>query len=128
MLDILILEDDLPMAGLLVAVLSDAHYSVGHAINGRTGLAMMATGQPRLVLSDVHMPDVDGISFARLLRGRADLPQPPIVFMTADTDRLPTPGGSVICLPKPFDLNTLMAQVQALVAQPRHPHPSPIVP
>jgi DNA-binding response OmpR family regulator len=128
MLDILILEDDLPMAGMLVEVLTDAHYAVGHAANGRAGLALMASGQPRLVLSDVRMPEVDGISFARQLRARTDLPQPPIVFMTAHTDMLPQAGASITFLAKPFDLATLVAQVQALVPIPQRLHPASIRP
>jgi two-component system chemotaxis response regulator CheY len=128
MLDILILEDDLPMAGMLVEVLTDAHYAVGHAANGRAGLALMASGQPRLVLSDVRMPEVDGISFARQLRARTDLPQPPIVFMTAHTDMLPQAGQNVTFLAKPFDLATLVAQVQALVPIPQRLHIPPILP
>lgn len=115
MLDILILEDDLPIGALLVEALTDAGYRVAHGINGVAGLALMSSCQPRLVLTDVLMPEMDGITFARQLRSRSDLPQPPIIFMTASDTILPRTERSLVWLHKPFDLDYLVAKVNTVL-------------
>jgi CheY-like chemotaxis protein len=118
MIDILIIDDDKPTRALLVDVLSEGGYRVADAGNGAEGLALTKTLQPRLILTDVHMPDMDGITFARQLRARADLAQPPIIFMTARAGVFPRAEGATLCLSKPFDLDGLLAHMQALLPAP----------
>ena len=118
MIDILIIDDDMPTRALLVDVLSEGGYRVADASNGVEGLALTKTLQPRLILTDVHMPDMDGVSFARQLRSRTDLAQPPIIFMTASEGVFPGAEGTTLCLGKPFDLDGLLAHMQALLPAP----------
>ena len=52
---------------------------VGEAANGREALDLMQSAPPDLVLTDIHMPDMDGIELARHL---LKLPRPPVVVFT----------------------------------------------
>jgi DNA-binding response OmpR family regulator len=61
---------------------------------------------------------MDGVTFARQLRARADLAQPMILFMTANDGAFPRTEETTICLSKPFDLDGLLAQMQALLPAP----------
>lgn len=65
---ILIVEDELPLIDALNEALSAVGYDVGVASNGNDALKKIEIFKPDLILLDIVMPDMDGISFLKQLR------------------------------------------------------------
>jgi two-component system response regulator AlgR len=83
-LRVMVVDDETPARRRLRELLDDCSASlpiavVGEAANGREALDMMQSAPPDLVLTDIHMPDMDGIELARHL---LKLPRPPVVVFT----------------------------------------------
>ena len=71
------------MRQMLQIFLEDANYSVCLARHGAEALDVVPKVQPRLILLDLRMPIMDGFTFVQRLRARPEMPQPPIIVMTA---------------------------------------------
>ncbi len=83
-LRVLLVDDEAPARRRLRELLDVCSASlpiavVGEAANGREALDLMQSAPPDLVLTDIHMPDMDGIELARHL---LKLPHPPVVIFT----------------------------------------------
>jgi len=83
-LRVMVVDDETPARRRLRELLDDCSASlpiavVGEAANGREALDLMQSAPPDLVLTDIHMPDMDGIELARHL---LKLPRPPVVVFT----------------------------------------------
>jgi two-component system response regulator AlgR len=81
---VMVVDDETPARRRLRELLDDCSASlpiavVGEAANGREALDLMQLVPPDLVLTDIHMPDMDGIELARHL---LKLPHPPVVVFT----------------------------------------------
>jgi DNA-binding response OmpR family regulator len=74
---ILIMEDELLLRTLLQRVLEDAGYAVLTAEDGREGMRVFHETHPDLVLTDILMPNVDGIEVLKALR---ELPERPKII------------------------------------------------
>lgn len=81
---ILLVEDDEVNAEVIAALLTDCALAVDVATNGQEGIAMAETGQYDLVLMDVQMPVMDGISATRHIRAASAGHLVPIVALTAN--------------------------------------------
>jgi DNA-binding NarL/FixJ family response regulator len=92
---------------------------VGEARNGRDVLAEVARRQPDIVLLDIRMPDVDGLSVLDELRGRH--PRVKVVMLTGVSDpemaREAFERGAVAYLEKTVDPATMTAQLRQLAAE-----------
>jgi two-component system, OmpR family, KDP operon response regulator KdpE len=112
---VLVVDDEPVVRAVVRDVLSEEGYVVLEAPDGRTMLEILARECPDLVLMDVMMPGIDGREAYRVLRSREDLPDVPVVMMSAAAraDRL-DPSIAAF-LSKPFDLNRLMATVVDLI-------------
>src|SRR5215211_4713098 len=78
---VLVVDDDTETLTLLREILSKEGYDVGTAMNGKTALDQIGTRPPDLVMSDIHMPDLDGMGLLAELRNRHhDIP---VILMTA---------------------------------------------
>ena len=83
-LRVMVVDDETPARRRLRELLDDCSASlpiavVGEAANGREALDLMQSAPPDLVLTDINMPDMDGIELARHL---LKLPRPPVVVFT----------------------------------------------
>ena len=83
-LRVMVVDDETPARRRLRELLDDCSASlpiavVGEAANGREALDLMQLAPPDLVLTDINMPDMDGIELARHL---LKLPHPPVVVFT----------------------------------------------
>ena len=84
---ILVVEDDSTIRTLLGLALQGAGYSdVAMAARGDDGLAAALRDRPDLVLLDVMLPGLDGLSVARRIRGTAALAATRIIMITARTE------------------------------------------
>ena len=118
---ILIVDDE----SVLLRVLSDALQAVGYdvrtASNGIEGLKRFKAEKPDLVIADVMMPDMDGMTMVERMRQEDNSVE--ILFLSArsgadDVVEGFRRGGNDY-LRKPFALDELMARIEALLA--RHP-------
>jgi two-component system OmpR family response regulator len=113
---ILVVEDNLDLADLLLMHLREAGYAVQKAVDGRTALRRFEEESFDLVILDLMLPDLDGLEICRRLRARPDYL--PILMLTAKStefDRvLGLEVGADDYLTKPFSIRELLARVKAL--------------
>lgn len=114
---ILIVEDDSVLSAALTRALSQASYSVDCVDNGEDALRALNTDTYALVLLDIALPKLDGLTVLRRLRERKS--RIPVLMLTArDTldDRvLGLDLGADDYMTKPFDLPEFEARVRALI-------------
>jgi DNA-binding response OmpR family regulator len=117
---ILVVEDDLTVAEVVVDYLRDAGLNPRHAVDGRTALEIAATWQPELVVLDLMLPGIGGIEVCRRLREGQDAQVPlPVIMLTAlgeESDRvLGLESGADDYVTKPFSPRELTLRVQAVL-------------
>lgn len=121
---VLLVEDDLDLAGNLQDYLELHGWRVDYAPNGALALHRLLTGRHAAVILDLRLPGLGGLELCRRLRGEGGISGLPVLMLTAaDTlgDRLAGfEAGADDYLVKPFALPELLARLQALVrrAQP----------
>lgn len=112
---ILIVEDELHLAEALTQILKKNHYSVDAVHDGRTGLDYAQTGIYDLLLLDIMMPEMDGISVLKTLRQQGIAT--PVILLTAKgeiTDKvIGLDYGADDYIAKPFSSEELLARIRA---------------
>lgn len=118
---ILLCEDDLIVRESLVGMLEQGGYRVQSAAHPQEALRKLDHASFDLVVSDVVMPGMSGVDFAK--RVWATLPDMPVLFISGySRDVLAEHGlheGDVDLLPKPFDYATLMKRVKRALERAR---------
>ena len=113
---ILVVDDDAKIVRLVRTYLEREGYRVVEALDGRSALAAIALEAPALVVLDVMLPEVDGLSIVRAVRrtGRT-----PIIMLSArgtTADRIAgLAAGADDYLPKPFSPAELVVRVQRVL-------------
>ena len=118
---LLLVEDDLELAGLLDRVLTDEGYQVSHAPDGQRGLHLALTRGFEVMVVDRGLPAVEGLDLIGRLRGRG-VATPMLVLSARGTTQDRVDGldaGAEDYLSKPFELTELLARLRALLR--RHP-------
>ena len=114
---ILLIEDDEVVAEMLTTALTRQHYVVDVAVDGQAGWELVDGFSYDLILLDVMLPKLDGISLCRRLRSQGD--QTPVLLLTAqDTGANKVIGldaGADDYVTKPFDMQELLARLRALL-------------
>ncbi|WP_416674796.1 response regulator transcription factor [Egbenema bharatensis] len=114
---ILLVEDDIKLAEALAEALTDQSYVVDVARDGEKGWLHFQTTTYDLILLDLTLPKLDGISLCRKLRMQGH--QVPLLMLTArDTQSDKVDGldaGADDYVVKPFDLKELLARIRALL-------------
>lgn len=121
---LLVVEDSPTQAFKLKRFLKESGFVVEVARHGVEGLEMARTLRPRLILSDVSMPHMDGFGLCRALKQDPQLRAIPIMLLTALTNPEEIleglSSGADNYLTKPWEPTSLMARIQALLAIPDH--------
>jgi len=110
---ILVVEDEVAIRRFLRASLDPEMFELIEASTGEQGIRMTATENPRIVLLDLGLPDVDGIDVAKRIREWSDVP---IVVLSArgqELDKVAAlDAGADDYLTKPFGIHELMARIR----------------
>ena len=116
---ILIVEDDAAMREMLREALEDDGYAVETAANGRAGVERVQKGGVDLVVSDVKMPEIDGLDMLREIK--AVSPSPYVITITAfgsiDTAIRAVKLGAFDYITKPFEVDQLILSVEKALAE-----------
>jgi DNA-binding NtrC family response regulator len=127
MATILVVDDELGIRGLLSEILSDEGHTVELAENAAEARGARERLRPDLVLLDIWMPDVDGISLLKEW-GAAGMLSMPVIMMsghgTIDTAVEATKYGATAFLEKPITLQKLLRTVEQALVRPT-PRPAP---
>lgn len=115
---ILLVEDDEQLMDALVEILTDKqHYIVETATDGETGWELVEAAPYDLIVLDVMLPKLDGISLCQRLRQNGYMT--PVLMLTArdtSSDRvMGLDAGADDYVVKPFDLPELLARIRALL-------------
>ena len=82
---ILVIEDDTDIREALVFLLESEGYEVAAAENGKAALDLLSQGRnPELILVDLFMPVMDGLTFRKKQLGRPEIAKIPVILMSAD--------------------------------------------
>jgi two-component system, chemotaxis family, chemotaxis protein CheY len=104
---ILIVDDSTSIRQMLGFTLRAAGYEVDEAVDGRDGLGKAQRKSYQLVFTDQNMPNMDGISLIKSLRGLPNYRSTPILMLTTESsDAMKQQGkaaGATGWLVKPFD-------------------------
>jgi len=121
---VLIVEDDLTVAEVVVDYLRHAGLEPRHAMDGQDALEIAATWRPDLVVLDLMLPGVSGLEVCRRLREGQDARVPlPVIMLTAlgeESDRVAgLESGADDYVTKPFSPRELTLRVQAVLRRAR---------
>jgi DNA-binding response OmpR family regulator len=114
---ILVVEDDVQLAEVLNEALSDRQYTADVVGDGEAAWNCIEVSQYDLVVLDVTLPKLDGLSFCQRLRDR-NFTLPVLMLTARDTviDKINgLDAGADDYVVKPFDLQELMARIRALL-------------
>jgi two-component system, OmpR family, response regulator ResD len=117
---VLVVEDDLTVAEVVVDYLRHAGLEPRHALDGQGALDLAATWRPDLVVLDLMLPGIGGLEVCRQLRVGQDPQVPlPVIMLTAlgeESDRVRgLEGGADDYVTKPFSPRELTLRVQAVL-------------
>ncbi len=125
MSSLLIIEDDPDLAELMAITLRTAGHEIHVAADGATALQLLREKLPDLIILDLMLPDIVGISLCENLRRELqfDAELLPILMTSAcdesDAAPLARTAGASDFLAKPFSPYQLLLRVHALLARPR---------
>lgn len=116
---ILAVDDSASMRQMVTFTLKGAGYEVEEAADGKQGLDKAKSGKFDLVLSDVNMPVMDGITMIKELRGLPAYKFVPILMLTtestADKKQEGKSAGATGWIVKPFNPDQLLATIKKVV-------------
>jgi YesN/AraC family two-component response regulator len=121
-ISLLLVEDDRDAVGVLKTLIERKIPEVTLIVadNGRDGLRMFREHQPDIVITDINMPDIDGVMMAEEMKSMKD--DTKFIVVTGYSDRMDSFGGIGITdyFVKPTDLRRLLASIEKCIGQIRH--------
>jgi len=83
--NILVVDDSASMRQLVTFAIKEAGYGTTEAVNGKDALAKALSTKMDMVITDLNMPEMDGITLIRQLRSNAQYKFTPIVMLTTES-------------------------------------------
>ncbi|HZP06440.1 MAG TPA: response regulator transcription factor [Terracidiphilus sp.] len=115
-LSLLFVDDDIELSSMMQEYISEAGHHLDTSFDGRDGLAKILNHTYDLVILDVMMPHIDGISLLEQVRKRSNVPVILLTARTAKQDRVRgLNAGADDYVPKPFDADELYARIRAVL-------------
>ena len=114
---ILIVEDDSYVRDLLLEIMEDAGFEAQSAENGQVALDRLEEGQPDLILLDLMVPAMDGMTFRAKQRVHPTASNIPVIVLTAgaNPESLQEEMGVVAIVSKPFAMDDLQNLVLSTI-------------
>lgn len=116
---IMIVDNDVFHRSLISSVLKKHKYNIELARGGDEALKLLMRSKPDLILMDVDMPGINGVELTRLIKGKSEYQQIPIIMVTAFNGReLITESlkaGAVDFITKPFTGYTLTKKIDLVL-------------
>lgn len=117
---LLLVEDNEDLLTLMVRLL-ERDYNVLTAINGKQAIDIISSNEIDLVVSDIMMPEMDGIDLCRKIKGQFDYCHIPVILLTAknkEEDRIEAyESGADGFINKPFNTSLLHARIKNLLTR-----------
>ena len=118
---VLVVEDNRLNQKLVLTILRVNGFEVEAADSAEDALDLLERSRPDVILTDIQMPGMDGVEFARIVKSREDLKGIPVVALTAyamrgDRERFLSQGLDGY-IAKPIDAKTLPAIVRDYAAR-----------
>lgn len=116
---ILLVEDETNTLEMLRRYFEMVGYEVLNALTGTDAIRQATEHQPRVIILDINLPDIDGYEVCKRLRSEQDTKHIPIVFLTRKDDRRDRLAGLELgaddFLTKPFDVEELRLRVHHII-------------
>lgn len=113
---ILTADDSPSMREMVRFTLKSAGYNVVESVDGKDALSKLATAQPQMIITDLNMPNMDGIELIRSIRAMPQFKYLPIVLLTTeshdDKKQSGRAAGASGWIVKPFRSEQLLAVVK----------------
>ena len=116
---VLVVEDDEMNMKLVRALLKIGKYRILEASDAESGIALARRHGPDIILMDIQLPGMDGLSAAKIIKGDEELKQIPVIALTAlamqgDNERARAAGCDGY-LTKPIDTRTFLGTLASFV-------------
>lgn len=119
MAKILIADDSNSMRQMVAFTLKGAGYEVTEAVDGQDALAKVQSGQYDCVITDLNMPNMDGITLTKNIRGLPNYKFSPILLLTTESGsekkQLGKEAGATGWIVKPFSPDALLKTVNKVI-------------
>lgn len=123
---ILVVDDELQIVRVLRAALQSNGYEVAAAANGVEGLTRYLETAPDLVITDLAMPEMDGVALTREIRQRASTPIIVVSVRNQETAKIRAlDEGADDYITKPFGIQELLARVRVQLRRAMDQEPAP---
>ena len=113
---ILVIDDSIVIRKMVEIALEDANYHIESAVNGKAGLEMVDKVDPKLVIVDLMLPDINGIDILKTIKASKGIPV--IMLSGKDTPQMIEKAkaeGADEFLPKPFKDEELVEKINSLI-------------
>jgi two-component system, chemotaxis family, chemotaxis protein CheY len=118
-ISVLTIDDSRTMRDMLQMALTEAGFRVTQAEDGQHGLEMLARETPRVIVTDINMPRLDGFGFIEAVRREAKYRSIPILVLTTESDNekkmRARQAGATGWIVKPFDPEKLVAAIRRVI-------------
>ncbi len=115
----LVVDDSLSMRQMVAFTLGQAGFAVVEACNGADALSQLGHCRPDVVVTDLNMPIMDGITFIRALRARPESRFTPVLMLTTESQvarkQEGKAAGATGWIVKPFNPEQLVQVVSKVV-------------
>lgn len=121
MINILMIEDDIELADILIEYLKEYNINVTNFNSPKEGIEALEFKKYDLLILDLSLPDIDGIDVCRIIRNKSDIP---IIISSARSYI----GDKIACfsygaddfMPKPYDTQELIFRIKSILRRCNH--------
>lgn len=121
MADILVVDDSPSIRQTIIISLEDAGHKITEAVHGADGLAKAKAHRFDLIITDLNMPEMDGLSMIRALRQETSYAGVPMLFLSTESDagikQQARAAGATGWLTKPFVAEQLIQIITKVLAK-----------
>lgn len=118
---ILIIEDEHSVRQLVSRLLTKHGFEVQIARDGLDALHQLEEVRPDLIIADVMMPNLDGLTLVKALKRRKETRAIPVIFLTAKSDPLSMiegiNSGAKFYITKPFQIEDVLTKVNKVLSE-----------